>query len=73
MPTYEHNKEYAKKYLDGLDEIKLRLPKGRKKTVQERTKEKGYNSVTGYINGLIRADLGLTEEEWKEGPKNESD
>ena len=22
-------------------------------------------SVNGYINGLIRADMGLTEEEWK--------
>ena len=71
MPTYEYNKEYAKKYLGKLDEIKLRIPKGQKSTVEARAKENG-ESVNGYINGLLRADLGLTEEEWKEGAKDGS-
>ena len=62
------NKWIGKAY----DRINLTIPKGRKSTVEARAKE-GGESVTGYINGLLRADLGLTEEEWKGGPKNESD
>ena len=64
MPTYEYNKEYAKKYLGKMDEIKVRMPKGRKATVEALAAERGQ-SVNGLINELLRAAAGLTEEEWK--------
>ena len=62
------NKWNAKAY----DRINLTVPKGRKATIEARANEKG-ESVNGYINGLIRADVGLSEDEWKEGRKDESD
>lgn len=64
MPTYEYNKEYANKYLGKMDEIKVRMPKGRKATVEALAAESGQ-SVNGLINELLRAAAGLTEDEWK--------
>ena len=64
MPSYEYNKEYAKKYLGKLDEIKVRIPKGRKATVEALAAEH-EQSVNGLINELLRAAAGLTEDEWK--------
>lgn len=60
------NKWNAKAY----DRINLLVPKGRKATLEARANEKG-ESVNGYINGLIRADVGLSEDEWKNGEKEE--
>ena len=64
MPSYEYNKEYAKKYLGKLDEIKVRIPKGRKATVEALAAER-EQSINGLINELLRAAAGLTEDEWK--------
>lgn len=58
----EINYAFAKK---AYDDIRLQVPKGRKETIQELAKANG-ESVNGYINGLLRAAAGLTEEEWKE-------
>lgn len=58
------NKWNAKAY----DRINLTIPKGRKATIEARAKETG-ESVNGYINSLIRADVGLSEEDWKNGEK----
>ena len=46
------------------DQIGLRIPKGRKDTLEQHAKERG-ESVNGYINRLIQIDLGLTMEQWK--------
>lgn len=56
------NKWNAKAY----DRINLTVPKGRKATIEARANEQG-ESVNGYINGLIRADVKLSEDEWKNG------
>lgn len=56
------NKWNAKAY----DRINLTVPKGRKATIEARANEKG-ESVNGYINSLIRAGVGLSEDEWKKG------
>lgn len=64
MPTYEYNKEYAKKYLSKMDEIKVRMPKGRKATVETLAAER-EQSVNGLINEFLRVAAGLTEDEWK--------
>lgn len=52
------------------DRINLTVPKGRKSAMEAHAKSRG-ESVNGYINSLVRADMGLTEEEWKKGAKNE--
>lgn len=50
----------TKKY----DRIQLVVPKGRKADIEVYAKAKG-ESVNGLMNMLLRADMGLTEEEWK--------
>ena len=64
MPTYEYNKEYAKKYIGKLDEIKLRVPKGRKADIEEYAKNKGL-SVNALLAQMLQDVLGMSEEEWK--------
>lgn len=46
------------------DRISVTIPKGRKAAVEAHAKSKG-ESVNGLVNALLRADMGLTEEEWK--------
>lgn len=57
----EINNAYAKKAYDNLRVI---VPKGRKADVEAHAKGKG-ESVNGLINALLRADMGLSEDEWK--------
>ena len=64
MPTYEYNKEYAKKYIGKLDEIKIRVPKGRKADIEEYAKKKGL-SVNALVALMFQEALGMSEEEWK--------
>ena len=59
--TRAQNKYIAKAY----DRINLTVPKGRKAAVEALAAERG-ESVNGFINGLIRAAAGLTDDEWKE-------
>ena len=54
------NRYNAKAY----DRIQLVVPKGIKQAIEARAKSKG-ESVNGLINALLRADMGMTEEEWK--------
>ena len=50
------------KYIKGnYDRINLVVPKGRKAA-----QSKG-ESVNGLLNGLLRAELGMSEEAWKHG------
>lgn len=51
------------------DRLAITVPKGRKETVQEAAKAQGYESINGFVNALLRAAAGLTEDEWKEGAK----
>ena len=55
-----NDENMAKKY----DRIQLVVPKGRKVDIEAYAKAKG-ESVNGLMNMLLRADMGLTEEEWK--------
>lgn len=47
------------------DRLAITIPKGRKADVEAHAKAKG-ESVNGLVNNLLRTDLGMTEEEWKE-------
>lgn len=57
----EINNAYAKKAYDSL---RIVVPKGRKAAVEAHAKSKG-ESVNGLVNALLRADMGLSEDEWK--------
>lgn len=46
------------------DEMKIRVPKGQKADIEAHAKSKG-TSVNGLVNDLLRADMGLSAEEWK--------
>ena len=61
------NRYNAKAY----DRLQLVVPKGRKEDIEAYARNKG-ESVNGLINALLRADMGLSEEEWKQ-PTQEDD
>ena len=52
------------------DRINLTVPKGRQADIKAYAEMKD-KSVNAYINGLIRADMGLTDEEWKQVTEHE--
>ena len=61
---YEQRKEANKRYMAKLDELKIRIPKGQKQAVEAHAASKG-ESVNGLVNALLRADMELSEGEWK--------
>ena len=44
--------------------LNITIPSGQKQAVEAHSKSKG-ESVNGLVNGLLRADMGLSEAEWK--------
>ena len=55
------------KYIKGnYDRINLVVPKGRKAAIEAHAQSKG-ESVNGLLNGLLRAELCMSEEAWKLG------
>lgn len=69
MAMTEAKKRSNKKWNDAnmkvrYDRITILVPKGRKKAIEAYAKEHG-EMVSGFIAGLVRAELGLTEDEWK--------
>lgn len=58
--TRAQNKYISKAY----DRINLTVPKGKQAEIKARAEAQG-ESVNGYINNLIRADMGLSEPDWK--------
>ena len=49
---------------NNYDSLRIVVPKGQKQAVEAHAKSKG-ESVNGLVNGLLRADMGLSEAEWK--------
>ena len=49
---------------NNYDNVTIRLPKGCKAAVEAHARGKGL-SINGLVNALLRADMGLTEAEWK--------
>lgn len=58
--TRAKNKYNAANY----DSLRIVIPKGRKQAVEAHARDRG-ESVNGLVNALIRADMGLSEDEWK--------
>jgi hypothetical protein len=46
------------------DRLNIVIPKGLKGAVEAHAKRKG-ESVNGLVNELLRADMGLSEDEWR--------
>ena len=46
------------------DDVRVRIPKGRKADVEAYAKRQG-ESVNGMINNYLRSVLNMTEDEWK--------
>lgn len=61
MPSYDYNKEYAKKYLSKLDNITIRLPKGDKDKIKAHAESMG-ESVNGFINRAIEETMDRDKE-----------
>lgn len=53
------NRYNAKAY----EQLAIRVPKGRRKAIEAHANSKGQ-SINGYVNSLIRADMGVSEDEW---------
>lgn len=58
---YEQRKDAIKKYLDKLDEIKLRLPKGEKEKIRAHADSRG-ESVNAFIARAISETMERDEE-----------
>lgn len=66
MAYSEAQKRATMKYnAAAYDRIELRVPKGRKASIDAHAKAKG-ESVNGLVNALLRADMGISEDEWKQ-------
>lgn len=57
---YEQRKKANERYLATLDELKIRLPKGQKATIQAAAQAAG-ESVNQYTQGALLARMGLSE------------
>ena len=65
MATTKAQQKAVHKYVkENYDRLNITIPKGQKQAVEAHAKTKG-ESVNGLVNGLLRADMGLTEDEWK--------
>lgn len=66
MPTArtKANRKFNEK---AYDRISITVPKGRKEAIEAHAKDKN-ESVNGLVNTLLRADMGLSMDEWKREP-----
>lgn len=65
MPTSKAQQRATIKYMkNNYDEIRIRVPKGRKAEIDARAKGEG-SSINGVLNRYLREYLGVSEEDWK--------
>lgn len=66
MPASKAQIKATNKYnAANYDSLRIVIPKGQKQAVEAHASSKGQ-SVNGLVNALLRADMGLSEEEWKQ-------
>lgn len=70
MAMTEAKRRANKKWNDAnmttkYDRISVLVPKGRKQAVEALAREHG-ESVNGVVNRLLRSEMGLSEDEWKQ-------
>lgn len=61
-----NNRYNAKAY----DRINVAIPKGRKADIEAHAKRNG-ETVNALINRLLRADLGISDDEWRRPAGND--
>ena len=59
MSTSDAQLKAIKKYLNSQDEIKLRIPKGKRDEIKKYAIEKGYGGIQPYLKALIEKDSGI--------------
>lgn len=65
MPASKAQQRAVAKYMAAnYDEVKIRVPKGRRADFDAYAKAHG-ESVNSLVNQFMREALGLSEEEWK--------
>lgn len=65
MATTKAQQKAVNKYIKGnYDRLNITIPKGRKLAVEAHARERG-ESVNGLVNALLRAEMGLSEDEWR--------
>lgn len=57
---------------NNYDSFLIRVPKGRKETIEAYAKEEGI-SINGLVNRLLRETIGMSEEDWKSNLEAEMD
>lgn len=71
MVVSKAQQKAVNKYIkNNYDSLRIVVPKGQKAAIEAAAK-KAEESVNGYVNRLIRTDLGLSDEEWKGAEKKE--
>ena len=66
MPASKAQIKATNKYnAANYDSLRIVIPKGQKQAVEAHASSKGQ-SVNGLVNALLRVDMGLTEDEWKQ-------
>ena len=57
--------EWTRAYNEkAYDRLAITVPKGQKQAIEAHAQKKG-ESVNGLVNALLRTDMGLSVEEWK--------
>ena len=65
MPVSKAQIKATNKYnSQNYDNLRIVVPKGRKSAIEAFAKSRG-ESINGLVNALLRAEMGLTEAEWK--------
>lgn len=65
MPASKAQIKATNKYNSAnYDNLRIVVPKGRKSAIEAFVKSRG-ESINGLVNALLRAEMGLSEEEWK--------
>lgn len=65
MPASKAQMKATNKYnAANYDSLRIVVPKGQKAAVDAHAKSKGL-STNALVNELLRADMGLSAEEWK--------
>lgn len=54
------------------DDLRIRIPKGRKADVEAYAKEHG-ESVNGLVNSFLRGILNVSEEDWKKTTRDDGE
>ena len=65
MPASKAQQRAVAKYMAAnYDEIKIRVPTGRKIEIDAYAKQKGL-SVNSLVSSLLQREMNMTDEEWK--------